>query len=389
VVFTSPEAINDPINVPVQFRVPRPMLNVTPDSVFDTVTVGATTPRMIPVSIANGNGGTLAWTAGDSTPTSSWLSLSPPAAGAPGTLMVTLSPMNLSGGVHRDTVVIRSDSATGTPRRLPVRFDVLRPPDPPTSLGQFRTAGAGGTAIAVGGVTIETSVVFRAGVTDADPGDQLRIELQVEKVGTGFGATSAVSTPVASGQTATVTFGAPFEDNSGYHWRVRTCDQTNRCSGWVSFGGPDESVADFFANPVPQDPAAPTQLNQFQANGSTPITPGGTAGSTSVTVVLKGLVTDPDPGDLIKLEVEVKATTTAGPDGTGVQRGTASVATNGTASVTVTGLTGAILVGTNYYWRARACDQTNRCGGWVDFGSTGNVSGGLLSPAATDFHVNP
>jgi hypothetical protein len=386
VVFTSPEAINDPINVAVQFVIHRPILNVTPDSVFDTVTVGATTPRTIPVSIANGNGGTLAWTAGDSAPTSSWLSLSPPSLGAPGTLTVTLDPENLFGGVYRDTVVIRSDSATGSPRRLPVRFDVLRLPDPPTSLGQFRT---GGSPIAVAGVTTETSVVFKATVTDGDPGDALRLELQVEKVGTTFNATAAVSAPVANGQTATVTFGAPFEDNSGYHWRVRTCDQTNRCSAWVSFGsGNPETAADFFANPVPQDPGAPTQLNQFQANGTTPITPGGTAGSTSVTVVLKGLVTDPDPGDAIWLEVEVKATTTPGPDGTGVQRGATSVSTNGTASVTVTGLTGAIL-GTNYYWRARACDQTGLCGGWVDFGSSGNVSGGVLSPAGTDFRVNP
>lgn len=388
VVLMSPEAINDPIRVPVQFLVPRPILSVTPDSVFDTVTVGGTTPRTIAVTISNGNGGVLAWTAGDSVPFSTWLSLSPSSGAGPGALMVTLNPISLSAGVHRDTVVIRSDSATGSPRRLPVRFDVLRPPDPPTSLGQFRTAGGGGTEITPGGVTTETSVVFKAFVTDGDPGDALRIELQVEKVGTGFGATAAVSPPVASGQTATVTFGAPFEDNSGYHWRVRTCDQTNRCSGWVSFGGVDESVVDFFANPVPQTPAVPTDTGQFASNGTTPIAEGGTAGSASATVVLKGLVTDPDPGDLISLQVEVKETTTAGPDGTGLTPPGTGVATNGYASVTLT-RPGAFLTGTNYYWRARACDQTGLCSDWVNFGNNLNVSGGLLSPAGTDFRVNP
>jgi hypothetical protein len=387
VVLTSPEAVNDPINVPVQFLIRRPILNVTPDSVFDTVTVGATTPRTIPVTITNGNGGVLAWTAGDSVPTSSWLSLAPSSAGGPGTLQVTLNPTNLSGGVHRDTVVIRSDSATGSPRRLPVRFDVLRPPDPPTSLGQFRTAGAGGGAIAVGGVTTETSVVFKATVTDADPGDALRLELQVEKVGTGFNPTATVSATVASGQTATVTFGAPFEDNSGYHWRVRTCDQTSRCSGWVSFGGGNpETAADFFANPVAEAPTlVPASLEQYQANGTTPIAVGGQTTSDPGTVVLEGLVTDPDPGDLISLRVEVRNINT---DWSGVTDTGSGVATSNSARVTVPGLAGGLL-GTGYHWRAQACDQTGRCSGWFSFGGNNDVGplGGVLNPADTDFRV--
>jgi len=303
--------------------------------------------------------------------------------------MVTLNPMNLLGGVYRDTVVIRSDSATGNPRRVPVRFDVLRPPSPPTSLEQRRTAGAGGTTIADSGVTTETSVVFRATVTDPDAGDQLRLELQVEKVGIGFGATAAVSAPVSTGQPATVTFGAPFEDNTGYHWRVRTCDQTNRCSGWVSFGAPKpETAVDFFANPVPQDPAPPTQLKQFKANGTDSISVGGTAGSSAATVVLEALVTDPDPGDVLTLEVEVKSTDLSF-NATGLTGG-AGVTTGNKARATKTNLNGLVLVGTNYYWRARACDQTGRCSStWVSYGGNSDVSGGTLFPADTDFHVNP
>lgn len=387
VVFTSPEANNDPINVPVRFLIRRPILNVTPDSVFDTVTVGGTT-RMVPVTIANGNGGTLAWTAQDSAPTSSWLGLVPSSGGAPGTLMVSLNPANLTGGTHRDTVIIRSDSATGTPRRLPVRFDVLRPPEQPTSLGQSRTAAAGDTAITLGGVTTETSVVFKATVTDLDPGDMLRLELQVEKVGTGFGATSAVSAPVASGQFATVTFGAPFEDNSGYHWRVRSCDQTNRCSAWASFPQPTpnaETVADFFANPIAEDPAVPTQLNQFQANGTTPIPVGDPTSSDPGTVVLQGFVTDPDPGDSISLQFEVRNINT---DWSGATNVAVAVTTSNAARVTVTGLPGGLL-GTGYHWRARACDLTSRCSGWFPFGGNNDVGplGGVLNPADTDFRV--
>lgn len=388
VVLASPEAINDPIKVPVQFLVRRPILNVAPDSVFDSVTVGATTPRTIPVTISNGDGGTFTWTAEDTVPKSSWLGLAPlSGGGAVDTLLVTLNPTNLGGGIHRDTVIIRSDSATGTPRRLPVRFDVLRPPDPPTSLGQFRTPGAGGTAITVGGVTTETSVVFKATVTDADPGDMLRLELQVEKVDTGFGATAAVSTPVPSGQTASVQFGAPFEDNIGYHWRVRTCDQTNRCSAWVSFGlGNPETAADFFANPVPEAPTLlPASLKQFQANGSTQIPVGGQTTSDPGTVILEGFVTDPDPGDLISLQVEVRNINTDWSAASDVGTG---VTTSNSARVTVTGVPGG-LVGTGYHWRARACDQTGRCSGWFSFGGNNDVGplGGLIEPADDDFRV--
>jgi len=199
-------------------------------------------------------------------------------------------------------------------------------------------------------------------VTDPDAGDQLRLELQVEKVNTGFSATAAVSAPVASGQTATVTFGAPFEDNTGYHWRVRTCDQTNRCSGWVSFGGGNpETTADFFANPTPEPPVVPTNLGQFQTNG-TPIPTGGhTGGVLTTTVVLKGQVTDPDPGDTITLEVEVTGLTTSSATGSSVASGNAS-----TASVTV--VVGTVLTPISYTWRARACDQTNQCSAWVPRG---------------------
>jgi len=271
--------------------------------------------------------------------------------------MVTLNPMNLSGGVHRDTVVIRSDSATGNPTRLPVRFDVLRLPSPPTSLEQRRTAGAGGTTIADSGVTTETSVVFRATVTDPDAGDQLRLELQVEKVGPLFNATEAVSAPVASGQTATVTFGAPFEDNSGYHWRVRTCDQTNRCSGWASFGGVDESVVDFFANPVPQDPSAPTSIGQFRTDGAS-IGVGGNSGGSSV--VLKGTVSDPDPGDQVRLEVEVQTILI------NFTNGRTDASALG-ASGRVAAATGPATILLSYHWQARTCDQTGRCSAWVSF----------------------
>ena len=57
------------------------------------------------------------------------------------------------------------------------------------------------------------------------------------------------------------------------------------------------------------------------------------------------------------------------------------VSSGGTASVAVN-FTAPLLGSTNYHWRARACDQTNRCSAWASFGGNSDVV-----TAATDFHV--
>jgi hypothetical protein len=50
-------------------------------------------------------------------------------------------------------------------------------------------------------------------------------------------------------------------------------------------------------------------LGQFRSNGTTAISVGATTDET--TVVLRGTVTDPDVGDQVRLEVEVKPVGTA------------------------------------------------------------------------------
>jgi hypothetical protein len=261
-----------------------------------------------------------------------------------------------------------------------------RAPGLPQSIGQFK--GDSTTAIGTGLTTDQNVAVFKGTLNDPNPRDSVRLEIEMVLAASPFSGNSThQSGYVAVGQTVWIRVPA-LAENAGYHWKARTCDKTLRCSGWLDYGGNPVTAADFFVNAILETPAVPTDTGQFLSNGSTPISLGGTAGSGSATVVLKGLVTDPDPGDLISLEVEVKATTTAGPDGTGLRRGT-GVATNGTASVMVPGLTGAIITGTNYYWRARACDQTGLCSAWVNFGNNKNTSGGLLDAAGTDFRVTP
>src|SRR5205085_8922579 len=117
------------------------------------------------------------------------------------------------------------------------------PPAPPTDTAQFQSDGT--TAVPVGGTAPGRSVIFKATVTDPNPGDQLRLEVEVKPVGTAFnGVVSATGPSVASGAPATPVL-AGLSDNTAYHWRARAVDQTSRASAWVSFGNNAESAADF------------------------------------------------------------------------------------------------------------------------------------------------
>jgi hypothetical protein len=92
----------------------------------------------------------------------------------------------------------------------------------------------------------------------------------------------------------------------------------------------------------------PTNLAQFQSNGTTVIPVGGTALST--TVVLSGTCNgSPDPTPpRHALQVEIRPVTDA-LTGTVTHQGAGLVAPGGTSVVTVTGLT----PGVSYHWQAR------------------------------------
>ena len=251
----------------------------------------------------------------------------------------------------------------------------LSPSQP--AAGQFRANGT--TAIAVGAVTPENTVVFKATLNDPNPRDSVRLEVEAEGLVTG--PQTHVSPFVLRGTPVSLPV-TPLNENEGYHWRARTCDQTTRCSAWFSFGGNVDPAADFFINAVQEDPVLPADADQFQAGGVTVIPVGGNANGSPATIVFKGLVTDPDPGDLISLEVEFKTTDVSF---NGVGTPGPGVTTGNNAQLTASPARG--LLGLNYYWRARACDQTNRCSAWFSFGANSDVSGGALNPAATDFRA--
>jgi hypothetical protein len=237
--------------------------------------------------------------------------------------------------------------------------------------GQFRANGT--TAIGVGAVTPESTVVFKATLNDPNSQDSVRLELELTNLATGTDVDSSAFVPRGTPVALSVT---GLTDNDAYHWRARTCDQTGRCSTWFSFGGNVDPAPDFKVNWKPENPTIGT-LDQIGANGSMAVG-GGTGGTrnANVTVTFTAGVTDPDPDDLIAIEVEYKRVGTAF-DSTTV-RGS-GVPTGGTATHAVS-IPVPLLLNDTYHWRARVCDQTNRCSVWVPFGGNAESATDFQSP---------
>ncbi len=269
-----------------------------------------------------------------------------------------------------------------------------RVPNAPQGALQFRKDST--TAIGVGAITLQDTVVFKATVNDSNPGDSVRLEIEVlQTISTFLGSPtdSSAFVSVASGARSVAVRVPPsgssaLQDNARYHWQTRTCDKTGRCSAWLGFGQNPDSSADFVVNSVLQDPVLDgVSLNQYNGTGaSAPVIAvgGGTGGGlgSAQKLTFRAGVTDPDPGDQISIEVEWQLTSDAfNGNAANLVRGVGA-SSGGIAEVTLTRNAPPIIGTDNYHWRARACDQTGKCGAWVPFGGNSDVV-----TAATDFHI--
>lgn len=259
-----------------------------------------------------------------------------------------------ASGTYRVEATSFDAAATGS---FTLRAVIPTAPDAPQGPGQFRSDGT--TPIAPGAATGQTTVVFEATVSDTDPADSLWLQVEIQPLGGAFtGAPTVTSAVAPSGSSVAVTV-LGLTDNTSYHWQARAIDQTGRPSAWVSYGGNNEGDADFHVDVAPQDPITPANAGQFKVGG-TPIDTSGT--TDEATVIFKALLTDPDPGDSLRLEVEVQPVGTAftnSPTATG-----ASFVRGTTGQVAVPGL----LDNTDYHWQVRARDRTGRYSLWISFG---------------------
>ncbi|HXM38579.1 MAG TPA: pre-peptidase C-terminal domain-containing protein [Gemmatimonadales bacterium] len=364
VVFRSPEATNNLVRVPIQFDVVRPVLSVKPVAITDAALPADTVKRAHALAITNAGRGTLAWSAA---PDSAWITLSALTDSVADTITVSLDPTGLPPGTHRGKIVVTSPGATGSPdtvavtlsigapcaespivpdaviagtlsatdcfapRRPASRADLYsfpaaagdtislrltasfnayliltdaagavlaqndecpgetrtaciknfavpaagqyiieatsfaagemgtytlsvvreRAPAAPQGLGQFRKDGV--TAIPVGTVTPEDAVVFKGAISDPNPTDSVRLEIELEPLGSPFTDARTQQSPFVSAAAGSVVVAANAVglNNTGYHWQARACDRTGRCSTWIAFGGNTETTADFTVLFVP------------------------------------------------------------------------------------------------------------------------------------------
>ncbi len=118
-----------------------------------------------------------------------------------------------------------------------------------------------------------------------------------------------------------------------------------------------------------QAPAVASSLAQYQSNGSTSISTGGS--TTETTVVFKYNMSDGDSSETLTPELEVRA---VGTDFTNIPSATGSaVVYSGSAvSGTVT-ISSGLATNTSYHWQARVCDE-HQCSAWTSYGGNAETA---------------
>jgi hypothetical protein len=154
-------------------------------------------------------------------------------------------------------VVEATTSAPGETGNYTLWVTKELPPPPPQGLGQFRKDGV--TPIGIGGTTPDDEAVFKGTVSDPNAADSVRLEVEIEPLGSPFTdvRTHQSLFVAASRGSVIVTVGAGVTNNTAYHWQARSCDRTGRCSAWLKFGGNSESAADFTVSAPPPPPPSP------------------------------------------------------------------------------------------------------------------------------------
>jgi BACON domain-containing protein len=126
------------------------------------------------------------------------------------------------------------------------RIAVPQGPDLPAALQQLQSGDQ--SPIPVGGAATSNTIFIAAMVSDSDPSQTLRLEVEVEPIETPFtGQPNYVSPAAPNHTTASATIG-PLSVNTEYHWQVRARNNATRLSAWVSFPespGNPETDTDF------------------------------------------------------------------------------------------------------------------------------------------------
>jgi uncharacterized protein (TIGR03437 family) len=124
-------ASNSPVSIKVSLTVApaAAVLAVSSQTLTFNYTVGGALPVAQTVSITNGGGGTLSWTASSN---ATWLGLSPASGTAPSVLSVSVNPGTLAAGRYAGSIQIAAGGATNSPQTISVSLTVTAPSTLPT-----------------------------------------------------------------------------------------------------------------------------------------------------------------------------------------------------------------------------------------------------------------
>ena len=123
-----------------------PSLVLSGNTLSFSGTPGGGNPAAQSVSVTNGGGGTLSWTA---TSNASWLTVAPASGTNAGTLTVTAGVGSLAAGTYTGAVTVSAAGASGSPQTIAVSLTLAAPPQltvTPTALSFSGTAGGANPA---------------------------------------------------------------------------------------------------------------------------------------------------------------------------------------------------------------------------------------------------
>ena len=139
-----------PVTIPVSFTVSAapvpPAIGASPTTLSFAATQGGGNPAAQTLNISNTGGGTLTWSASESTP---WLGLSATSGTGNGSMAVSVVTGSLAVGAHSGTITLNGGAS---PVTIPVAFTVTAAPVPPaigaspTTLSFAATQGGGNPA---------------------------------------------------------------------------------------------------------------------------------------------------------------------------------------------------------------------------------------------------
>ena len=161
VQITASGSSNSPFSIPVTLTVTdaAAALSATPTALSFTYSLGAAAPAAQSVAIANTGGGALSWTA--SAP-DYWLALSPASGSGPGTVSVSINPVNLAAGTYTSAVTVAANGAAGSPVSIAITLTVQGSAPAPSitavaNAASFQPAMASATWVSIFGANLSTA----------------------------------------------------------------------------------------------------------------------------------------------------------------------------------------------------------------------------------------